>query len=45
MKPRAVFIAALILVATVVAIIRGWATAGDRASPMSSEAFYQWADF
>jgi hypothetical protein len=45
MKLRLVFIAALILVATVVAIILVWATAGDRPSPMSSHAFYQWAEF
>ena len=40
MRPRAILIAALLLVVIVVGIIVGWAMIGDRPGPLNSRAFF-----
>jgi hypothetical protein len=45
MRPRAILIAALLLVVIVAAIIAGWAMVGDRPGPLNARAFshpYTW---
>jgi hypothetical protein len=39
MRPRAILIAALLLVVLVAAIIVGWAKVGDRPGPLNTRAF------